>query len=206
MTRIFAISAAFLVVIALVATYRITLQRAQGDQFAQCRASNIAGGSGLVGGPFTLVNSAGETVSDTDVITRPTLLYFGYTFCPDVCPLDMARNAEALDILKADGIDAQGAFISIDPERDTPEIVGEYAGYMHEDMIGLTGSPEQVDAASKAYRTYYRKQPAEDEFYLVDHSTMTYLVLPAHGFVEFYRRDDSAETIAKGAACFVNHS
>ena len=111
-------------------------------------------------------------------------------------PADAQRNAEALDVIRDQGRDAQAVFISIDPERDTPEVVGEYASYMHEDMIALTGSLEQVKAASKAYRTYYKKQPAEDEFYLVDHSTLTYLVLPEAGFVEFFKREDTAEKIA----------
>lgn len=203
MTRYFAIFATVAIAALLGGTYFFTLTDNGDDVFASCRASNIAGGSGLIGGPFTLVNGAGETVTDADVITEPTLVYFGYTFCPDVCPLDMARNAEALDLL---GDDTRGVFISIDPERDTPEVVEEYASYMHQNMIGLTGSIEQVTAASKAYRTYFRKHEGDDEFYLVDHSTMTYLVLPEHGFVEFFRRNDSPEKIAETAACYIDNA
>ena len=206
MTRIYALLAAGMLIALLLGTYIVSNLRTDGDQFASCRASNIAGGPGLIGGPFELVNSAGETVTETDVITKPTLIYFGYTFCPDVCPLDAQRNAEALDVIRDQGRDAQAVFISIDPERDTPEVVGEYASYMHEDMIALTGSLEQVKAASKAYRTYYKKQPAEDEFYLVDHSTLTYLVLPEAGFVEFFKREDTAEKIANSAACFIDRA
>ena len=77
----------------------VTRAQDNGDQFAGCRASQIAGGAGTIGGPFELVNAAGETVTDTDVITEPSILYFGYTFCPDVCPLDVARNAAAVDVL-----------------------------------------------------------------------------------------------------------
>ncbi len=98
----------------------------------------------------------GETVTDADVLTGPSLIYFGYTFCPDVCPLDTARNAEAIDILEERGQMVTPVFISIDPERDTPEVVGDFAVNLHERMIGLTGSPEQVAAASKAYKTYYK--------------------------------------------------
>lgn len=206
MTRIYALLAAGMLIALMLGTYIVSNLRTDRDQFASCRASNIAGGPGLIGGPFELVNSAGETVTETDVITKPTLIYFGYTFCPDVCPLDAQRNAEALDVIRDQGRDAQAVFISIDPERDTPEVVGEYASYMHEDMIGLTGSLEQVKAASKAYRTYYKKQPAEDEFYLVDHSTLTYLVLPEAGFVEFFKREDTAEKIANSAACFIDRA
>ncbi len=176
-----------------------------GDQFAQCRASSVAGGASI-GGPFELVREDGVTVTDAEVITKPTLLYFGYTFCPDVCPLDTARNAEAVEILEEDGLIATPVMISIDPERDTPEVLAEFTDYLHPRMVGLTGSAEQVKAASQAYRTYYKRQPADDEYYLVDHSTHTYLVLPEHGFVEFYRRDASAEALAESVACFAKRS
>ncbi|WP_299684635.1 SCO family protein [uncultured Tateyamaria sp.] len=174
--------------------------------FAQCGATQIAGDGNQIGGPFELVNADGETVTDQDVITEPSLIYFGYTFCPDVCPLDTARNAEAVDILTERGLSVTPIFISIDPERDTPKIVGEFAYNLHEKMIGLTGSPEQTDAASKAYRTYYKAHDKSDEFYLVDHSTFSYLVLPEHGFVEFFRRDVSADVMAERVACFVENA
>ena len=175
------------------------------DQFAQCRASAVAGGTSI-GGPFELVNAKGETVTDKDVITEPTMIYFGYTFCPDVCPLDTARNAEATDFLAEGGQSMTPVFISIDPNRDTPEVVGDYAFNMHEKMIGLTGSALQVKAASQAYRTYYKAHPGDDEYYLVDHSTFSYLVLPEYGFVEFFRRDVTAEDMAKTVGCFIDNS
>ncbi|MDA9352286.1 SCO family protein [Ascidiaceihabitans sp.] len=175
------------------------------DQFAQCRATAVAGGT-AIGGPFELVNAKGETVTDKDVITEPTMVYFGYTFCPDVCPLDVSRNAEATDFLAEGGQSMTPLFISIDPNRDTPEVVGGFAFNMHEKMIGLTGSPEQVKAASQAYRTYYKAHPADDEYYLVDHSTFSYLVLPEHGFVEFFRREIGAEDMAKTVGCFIDNA
>jgi len=175
------------------------------DRFAQCRASVIAGGSEQIGGAFTLVNQHGQSMSQDDVSKTPALLYFGYTFCPDICPYDTARNAEAVDILAEQGISATPVFITIDPERDTPEAVGEFASYVHPKMVGLTGSPDQIKAASKAYRTYYNKQDSIDEYYLVDHSTMSYLVLPDHGFVEFFRRETTPEQMAETAACFITN-
>ena len=102
------------------------------DQFAQCRASTIAGGAGAIGGPFELVNAQGETVTDADVITEPSILYFGYTFCPDVCPLDVARNAVAVEVLEERGMSVTPVFISIDPKRDTPEVVGDFAANIHD--------------------------------------------------------------------------
>jgi protein SCO1 len=177
------------------------------DQFAKCRRSTTSGVVGSIGGPFTLIDENGTAVTDQDVITEPSLIYFGYTFCPDVCPLDTVRNGEVVDILAQAGTSATPIFITIDPQRDTPEVMAEYSELVHPKLIGLTGSNEQVKAVSKAYRTYY-KSHADDggEFYLVDHSTMSYLVLPEHGFVEFFRRDQSAEMVAEKAACFIKNS
>lgn len=177
------------------------------DRFAQCRASNVAGGAGQIGGSFELVSETGETVTDEEVIDKPALIYFGYTFCPDVCPLDAARNAEAVDLLESRGHMVKPVFISVDPARDTPEVLAEFTDYLHPRMVGLTGSEEQVRAASNAYRTYYRAQEPEEgaeDYYLVDHSTMTYLALPGHGFVEFFRRDATAEEMANRTECFVD--
>ena len=203
MTRASVLVAAAVIAAFMAAGLWLSLARAPQDAFAACRASQVAGG-GAIGGPFTLVDGTGATVTDQDVITKPSLVYFGYTFCPDVCPLDNARNAEATDLLIARGHDVQPVFITVDPGRDTSPVMAEYAGYMHERMIGLTGTADQVRAAAQAYRVYFRKQEGDDEFYLVDHSTFTYLVLPGAGFVEFFRRDETAEDIAGRAACFID--
>lgn len=206
MTRIAAIAASVVVVAGLAGLAGYTILGGSEDRFAACRTSTVAGGAGAIGGPFTLVDQDGRTVTDADVITGPTILYFGYTFCPDICPYDNARNAEAIDILKEMGHVVTPVFISIDPERDTPDVMKDYVSYMHEDMIGLTGTPEQVRAASQAYRTFYQKQPAEDEFYLVSHTTFSYLVFPEHGFVEFFRRELTGQQMAEQVACFVEHA
>lgn len=172
------------------------------DAFAQCRQGVVSGG-GALGGPFTLVNQDGQTVSDKEVFTKPSLLYFGYTFCPDVCPLDAARNAQAVNLLEEKGLDVQPVFVSVDVGRDTPETMKDFVGVMHPKMIGLTGNAEQIAAASKAYRTYYNVQDTGDEYYLIDHSTQTYLVLPDIGYVDFFSRGVSAEEMADRVACFV---
>lgn len=208
MTRLIAIAAAVVVVLGLGATYYMVAAGSRdADQFAQCRASNVAGGVSQIGGPFELVSETGETVTDRDVIDKPTLIYFGYTFCPDVCPLDAARNAAAVDILEGRGDMVKPVFISIDPTRDTPEVMSEFTNYLHPRMLGLTGSEAQVSAASKAYRTFYQaRKDGDDEFYLVDHSTMSYLSLPNHGFVEFFRRDVTPEQMADRIQCFLEAS
>jgi|SRR6056297_450143 len=208
MIRTIAIAAAAIAVAGLGAMYVAGFGEADPeDGFAQCRASNVAGGAAQIGGPFELVSETGETVTDADVIDKPTLIYFGYTYCPDVCPMDAARNAEAVDVLESRGYMVKPVFISVDPARDTPEVMAEFTDYLHPRMIGLTGSEEQVRAASKAYRTYFQAQEpdeGEEEFYLVDHSTMSYLSLPGHGFVEFFRRDVTPEKMADRIACFAD--
>jgi len=173
------------------------------DEFAQCRGGQVAGGS--IGGPFTLVDQTGATVTDKQVLAKPSLVYFGYTFCPDVCPLDNARNAEAVDILEEMGLEVTPVFISIDPKRDTPAVLADYAANIHPRMIALTGSEAQVKAASKAYKTYYKSHEGEgtDGYYRVDHSTFTYLMLPGTGFADFFTRDLTGDQMAEKAACFL---
>lgn len=203
MTRVSAISAA-VAVAALLGVGAFFALSGKEDKYAQCRTSSVAGGGATIGGPFELVDHTGKTVTDKDVITGPTLLYFGYSYCPDVCPLDNDRNAEAVRVLEERGYMVTPVFISIDPERDTPELMKEFVEYMHPRMIGLTGSVEQTTAASKAYRTYFSKRDAEDEFYLIDHSTFSYLVFPEEGFVNAFNRELTPEQMADGVACFVD--
>lgn len=173
------------------------------DIFAQCRNSAVGGGA--IGGAFTLTDENGAEVTDQQVITGPTLVYFGYTFCPDVCPLDNARNAEATDLLESKGKIVTPVFISFDPERDTPQVLREFTDVMHPRMIGLTGTPEQISAASQAYKTYFKKQEDGDpKYYLIDHSTFTYFMMPGHGFVDYFNRDTSAQEMADRVACFID--
>ena len=208
MARIAAIIAVFATILVLGGIWFVSRDQGDEDQFAQCREGQVAGGASAIGGPFELVSETGATVTDKDVLTEPSLIYFGYTYCPDVCPMDTSRNAEAVELLETKGKMVQPVFISIDPARDTPEVMAEFTDYLHPRMLGLTGSPAQVKAASQAYRTYYKKQePADgdEEFYLVDHSTFTYLTLPGHGFVEYFRRDVTPEQMADRVGCFLEN-
>jgi protein SCO1/2 len=203
-TRFYAGAAAATVVALLAGSAAWVYLSQPGDSWADCRGGQVGGGA--IGGPFTLVNGAGETVTDKQVISKPSLVYFGYTFCPDICPLDNQRNAEAVDILEEKGLEVTPVFISIDPARDTPDVMAEYAEAMHPRMIGLTGTEDQVKAASLAYKTYYKKQDSEDEYYLMDHSTFTYLMLPETGFVDFFKREVTADQMADRVACFLTAS
>lgn len=167
-----------------------------------CGTSVVAGGEGAIGGAFELVDQHGTTVTDTDVIDGLTLIYFGYTYCPDICPLDTQRNLETVDILDARGVDITPVFITIDPARDTVQALNDYASVSHDRLIALTGTEEQIKIASKAYRTFYRKNGEGDD-YLMDHSTFSYL-MDKTGFLQFFRRDLTPEEMAKTISCFAN--
>jgi protein SCO1/2 len=174
---------------------------AQGDRFANCREGGSTVGA-AIGGPFSLVTAAGETVTDATLIDRPTLVYFGYTFCPDFCPTDAANMAVAADLLAEKGVDVKLAFVTIDPARDTPAVVGAFAANVHPRMVGLSGSPEAVAQAARAYRAYYAKSGDDPQHYLMDHSTFTYLMAPKVGFLDFFRHATPPAEIADRVACY----
>jgi len=172
------------------------------DPYAPCRDTDRSSMQS-VGGAFTLVGEGGKTLTNEEIFTKPTLLYFGYTLCPDVCPLDNFRNAEAIDLAQEVGVDAKAVFATIDPERDTEEVMADYAANFSGNMQGLTGSADQVSQAAEAFGVVYEKRENEDpEFYLMDHSTLTYIVLPKEGAVDVVRRSSSPEDVAARLACF----
>jgi protein SCO1/2 len=171
------------------------------NSFEACAQSQAAG---AIGGPFTLIDTTGATVTDADVLTEPSLIYFGYTFCPDVCPIDNGRNAEAVVQLSEQGISATPVFITIDPERDTPEVLADYTANFGVGMVGLTGSDAQIAEVAREYKTFYQKEVDGDpDYYLMDHMAFTYIFIPGHGVVDFVRREATAEDIAARVACFV---
>jgi protein SCO1/2 len=136
-----------------------------------------------IGGDFALTASDGRTVRWDDFAGKYRIVYFGYAFCPDICPTDMQRVAQGLKVLKADdpakAAMIQPIFITIDPERDTPAVVGEFAAAFSPDIIGLTGTPDQIAAAAKAFKVFFAKGEAVDGGgYLVDHSNIVYLFDP----------------------------
>ena len=137
--------------------------------------------SAAIGGPFELVNSSGETVRWGDFDGKYRMVYFGYAYCPDVCPLDVQRMMRGYDQFKQAEPDLaaelQPIFITIDPARDTPEVVGEFTSAFSDDLVGLTGTPEQIDKAAKAFAVYYGKgEVSEAGGYLMDHSRAAYLM------------------------------
>lgn len=157
------------------------------------------GGTPDIGGDFELVSHEGQTVTNADFRGRYLLIYFGYTYCPDICPTSLHRNMEALDLIGDDANRIVPILVSIDPDRDTPTRLGEYVAFFDPRLVGLTGTPEQVSAAAESYRVFFAKvnnEDADGDTYLVDHSAFTYLVGPDGAFIAFFRHGVSSEEMA----------
>ncbi|NQV83585.1 MAG: SCO family protein [Rhodospirillales bacterium] len=153
----------------------------------------------VIGGPFRLVDHNAKPVTDADFRNRYMLIFFGYTYCPDVCPTAMLTVGGALDILGKEASKVQPLFISVDPERDTPDVLNSFLKNFHPSIIGLTGSPEQVTAATKAYRVYSAKvkedSDAEGE-YLMNHTAGLYLMDPDGKFITMFSHNTTPEALA----------
>lgn len=157
-------------------------------------------GSGI-GGPFELVDSKGETVTWDDFAGKYRMVYLGFTYCPDACPTDLARSGAGLTEFEKEhpelGAKVQPIFISVDPERDTPAVVGEFVSNFHPRLIGLTGTPEQVQAAVEAFKVFAEKAPPDkDGNYGVNHSTITYLFGPDGEPLATLPTDQGPEAVA----------
>ncbi|KAA5804086.1 SCO family protein [Alkalicaulis satelles] len=168
-------------------------------------------GEAQIGGSFTLVNHHGETVTDADFAGRAMLIYFGFTYCPDVCPASLQVMGAAMDQLsEAERAHIQPILISVDPERDTPELLAQYvtAPAFPEGLVGLTGSLEQVRNAARAYRVFFAR--VEDDGvssdYTVDHSSILYLMDREGRFVELFPHGTAPAVIAARLQAFLETS
>jgi len=154
-------------------------------------------GRGTVGGPFTLTDQGGRQHSDSDFRGKLMIVYFGYTFCPDVCPADLMAITQALDALgpAADGV--QPIFITVDPERDTKRLA-EYVRAFHKSLIGLTGSPEEIRMVANAYKAFYAKVPGtHDGEYAIDHTGVIYLMGRSGEYLGFMPPQTGPEKLAE---------
>jgi len=159
-------------------------------------------GKPKIGGPFNLVNQDGVNVTEADFKGRYMLIYFGYTYCPDVCPTALSAMADALDIMGAKADIITPVFITIDPERDDAEAMKMYVENFHPRLVGLTGSVDQIKAAAKSYKAYFAKvgDGYNDGYYTMDHSSITYLMGPEGKFITHFGHGVEAEAIAKKLA------
>jgi len=157
-------------------------------------------GTALVGGPFTLTDQQGAEVTEQDFAGRFMLIYFGYTFCPDFCPMSLSTMVEALDLLAPEQVQQVAPIlITIDPERDTVAQLAEYVPLFDPRLVGLTGTPEQTAAAAKAYRVYFNKvEEGDPDAYLMDHSTFIYLMGPDGEYRRHFGANATPEELAEG--------
>jgi len=150
-----------------------------------------------LGGPFSLQDHNGQRVTEGAFAGRLGLIYFGFTYCPDVCPTELGLMASALDLLGPDASRVLPVLITIDPARDTAAALADYVSRFHPALIGLTGTEEEIATAARAFRVYYRKiQPPGASDYLMDHSSFIYLVGPDGKVRQLFRPNTPPETIA----------
>ena len=157
----------------------------------------VTTGSVAVGGPYRLIDQDGHPRGSADFRGRYVLIYFGYSFCPDVCPTTLGVMADALDKMGAGANRIVPVFITIDPERDTPAVLKQYMKAFGPRFVGLTGSPAQIADVEKTYRVYAKKQPLPGGKYGMDHSSVLYLMGPDGKLVSFYDEAISPDALAK---------
>ncbi|MFN3230834.1 MAG: SCO family protein [Alphaproteobacteria bacterium] len=153
-----------------------------------------------IGGDFQLVDHTGAAVTEQDFRGKYQLIYFGFTYCPDICPAELQEMSAALDMLGSDADAIQPIFVSVDPERDDVEAMATYMQHFHPSFRGLTGTVEQVAAAASAYRVFYTKEPSPDapEDYLINHSSFVYVMDCQGRYIRHFSMGTNAEEMAKG--------
>lgn len=192
-TRLIVFVIAGFLIGALAGAAILLLTTPQGGQPVQ------SSGTALIGGPFSLVGTDGKPVTDRDFRGRYMLIFFGFTHCPDICPAELQVTAQALDQLGDKAKKVVPIFITLDPERDTPEAMANYVKSFGPNFVGLTGSPEAIAAAAKAYRVSYAKVENKNSpgDYSVDHSALVYLMDPEGRYVTHFSYGLSAEQMAE---------
>jgi len=148
---------------------------------------------GPIGGPFALIDHTGILRTDEDFRGKLLLIYFGFSYCPDVCPTDLQQIGLAVDGLGARADAVQPLFITLDPERDTAAHPADYVPSFHPRLIGLTGSAEQIRRIALAYKVYYVKYPPDSSDYVIDHSAFIYLVDKTGKYIGFFPPGTTAD-------------
>ena len=156
----------------------------------------VPGHVAVPGGPFALTDHRGQAMSDRDFRGGLVLIVFGYTYCPDVCPTTLQRVANALDLLGEEAEGVQPLFVTIDPERDTPEVLAGYVAAFHPRLVGLTGTREQIERMARNYRVYHARVDMEEGDYLMDHSAFIYLTGPDGRPLTYFPHDLPPEDMA----------
>lgn len=161
---------------------------------------STSGSAITIGGPFALTDHTGKAVTDKDYRGKYMLVYFGYTFCPDVCPTSLSIIGQALDQMSPEQVaKIQPLFISVDPDRDTPEVMASYVPHFHEKIIGLTGPLSDIKSLSKAYKSFFAKSGSGED-YTVDHMSRTYVMGPDGAYITHFNHATPPEEMARRLA------
>jgi protein SCO1 len=161
------------------------------------RAQQSVATASLVGGPFRMVDQTGATVTDADMKGRPFLVFFGFTHCPDICPTTLFEMSQVFNTLGGDAEKISALFVTVDPERDTPDILQRYLSSFNPRIRGLTGDQAAVDQMVKSYRAYAKKAPLEDGSYTMDHTSIVYMMDGSGNFVRPLNMQRPTEEIAR---------
>ena len=145
--------------------------------------AQVRAGATDIGGPFTLVDDMGVQVSEAALKGKPTVMYFGYTFCPEVCPTTLTDLAQWMQMLGPDADELNYVFVTVDPERDTPKVMHDYVSAFDPRIRGFTATPDEIAKVASEYRIYYKRIPTSDGGYVMDHSAILYLMDPDGKFV-----------------------
>jgi protein SCO1/2 len=162
-------------------------------------------GTALIRSEFSLVDHTGKPVTNRDYEGKWQLVFFGYTYCPDICPTTLNDVALVLEDLGDEADQLQPLFITVDPERDTPEVMAEYVGSFDPRIVGLTGSPEQIKQAAQAFRAYYAKveQDSAQGGYTMDHSAFIYLMSPEGAYATHFSPSEEPGAIAEAIRAYL---
>jgi protein SCO1/2 len=160
--------------------------------------AQVQSGATKIGGPFTLVDDTGVQVSEADLKGKPTVMYFGYTFCPEVCLTTLTDLVQWMQMIGRDADRLNYVFVTVDPERDTPKVMHDYVSAFDPRIRGLTGTSEQIAKVTKEYGVYYKRIPTSDGGYIMDHSAVLYMMDPNVRFVGVIPyQEDTAKAVAK---------
>lgn len=176
-----------------------------GSDIAPVTKGGESANKALIGGDFSLIDGQGKTITNKDLRGKYLLVYFGFTHCPDICPTSLLLIQNSLNQLGDKGKKVTPIFITLDPERDTPEAVGQYVAHFGLNIIGLSGSAAQIKQAAEAYKVYYRKVDEQDSAmgYVIDHSGFMYLMDPDGNYVTHFPHTIAEQSLTDGLAAAI---